>query len=176
MKTITRATPRPSTSDVDAFYSQAMPMVYRYFMARCGGNPAVAEDLTQDTMLSAASEIRRGRFGDSPVPWVLGIARHRLLDHYARSSRERRRVTAWANEARIRASVDDGATERERVHAALAELPAMQRAVIVLHHLDGLPVGEVAALVDRTPAATESLLSRGRAHLRELLEEVTPDD
>lgn len=169
--------PRPTTGELEAFYAQAMPMVYRYFLARCGGNTAVAEDLTQDTMLSAASEVRRGRFGDLPIPWVLGIARHRLLDHYARSHRERRRLTAWSNEFRVRTQVPDPDDDPDdRVHAALARLPAAQRAVVVLHHFDGLPVGEIATLIGRSPAATESLLARGRAHLRQMLEEVTSDD
>ena len=172
-----QGSPRPTAGDLEAFYAQAMPMVYRYFLARCGGNTAIAEDLTQDTMLSAASEIGRGRFGDLPIPWVLGIARHRLLDHYARSHRERRRLTAWSNEFRVRSQgqtpTDDAS---DRVHAALAGLPATQRAAVVLHHLDGLSVDEIATLLDRTPAATESLLSRGRAHLRKTLEEVTSDD
>jgi RNA polymerase sigma-70 factor (ECF subfamily) len=169
--------PRPTTGELEAFYAQAMPMVYRYFLARCGGNTAIAEDLTQDTMLSAASEIRRGRFGDVPIPWVLGIARHRLLDHYARSHRERRRLTAWSNEFRVRNQADDPPDDAsDRVHAALAGLPAAQRAVVVLHHLDGLPVADIAALIDRTPAATESLLTRGRAGLRQALKEVGADE
>jgi DNA-directed RNA polymerase specialized sigma24 family protein len=65
---------------------------------------------------------------------------------------------------------------RHRVHAALARLPAAQRAVVVLHHLDGLPVDDIATLIDRTPAATESLLTRGRAGLRRALKEVTSDE
>ena len=48
---------------------------------------------------------------------------------------------------------------------ALGTLPVRQRQVIVLHHLVGLPVGEVAQTL-RVPAGTvKSLLSRGRRAL-----------
>lgn len=167
-----RARPRPPTGrDLERFYAEAMPVVFRYFLSRCGGDRAVAEDLTQDTMLSAACEIRHDRFGRYPIPWVLGIARHRLLDHYGRKARDRRRAIAWHDATRTRAQFEE-ATDlaADQVHEALAGLPGMQRAVVVLHHLDGLAVDEVAELIHRSPAATESLLARGRASLRAALE------
>lgn len=170
-----RAT-QPTVSELERFYATAMPIVHRYFLARCNGDRTVAEDLTQDTMLSAAREIRQGRFGDFPVPWVLGIARHRLLDHYARKRRDRRRLLAWGDGLRRREQVSRASEPYvERIHDALASLPAAQRTVVVLHHLDGLPVADVADLLGRSTSATESLLARGRASLRAALEEVTPD-
>ncbi len=56
-----------------------------------------------------------------------------------------------------------------RLAHALAQLPADQRQVIELHHLKGLPVAEVAALLDRSRPAVVGLLFRGLKKLRELL-------
>jgi RNA polymerase sigma-70 factor (ECF subfamily) len=42
----------------------------------------------------------------------------------------------------------------------------MQRAALVLRHLDGYSVPEVAAALGRSVEATESLLARGRRHFR----------
>ncbi len=50
----------------------------------------------------------------------------------------------------------------ERAVAALRNVPAAQRAVLVLHYMDGFSVAEVAATIDRSLEAVESLLARGR--------------
>lgn len=150
-------------SSFRAFYDEALPRVYGYLVRRCGGSAAVAEDLTQETFLAAVRELRRGRAIDAPVPWVLGIARHKLLDNYRRSERR-------APELELAPETDGAALEPdprdERALAALGRVPAAQRAALVLRHLDGLSVPEVAATLERSVEAVESLLSRGRASFR----------
>ena len=56
-----------------------------------------------------------------------------------------------------------------RVQAALAALPQRQRTALVLSHYEGLPQAEAAAIMGISEGALESLLSRGRAALRERL-------
>jgi RNA polymerase sigma-70 factor, ECF subfamily len=58
-----------------------------------------------------------------------------------------------------------------RLAAALAQLPQDQREVVELHHLEGLPVADVASEVGRTRPAVVGLLFRGLKKLRELLRE-----
>ena len=58
-----------------------------------------------------------------------------------------------------------------RLASALARLPEPQREAVTLKHFEGLPLFEVANLMDRSPAAVASLLRRGLARLRELLAE-----
>jgi RNA polymerase sigma-70 factor (ECF subfamily) len=58
-----------------------------------------------------------------------------------------------------------------RLATALAQLPNDQARVIELHHLQGLPVAEVAARIGRTRPAVVGLLFRGLKKLRELLRE-----
>ena len=71
-----------------AFYDDALPRVYGYFLHRCGGSVAVAEDLTQETFLAAVAELKKDRRVKTPVAWIYGIARHKLLDHYRRQERD----------------------------------------------------------------------------------------
>ena len=59
-----------------------------------------------------------------------------------------------------------------RVRAALAELPASQRAAVVLRYYEELSQAQAAALLGVSEGALESLLSRGRATLRKSLREV----
>ena len=146
------------------FYAEALPRVYGYFLHRCGGSVPAAEDLTQETFLAAVAELRRGRRIEAPIPWVYGIARHKLVDHYRRREREERRsVTETALPEPIVATTDDA---DDRAAAALESVPLAQRAALVLRHVDGLSVPEVAALLGRSVEAVESLLTRGRAGFR----------
>ena len=54
----------------------------------------------------------------------------------------------------------------DRAVAALAAVPASQRAALVLRHFDGYSVPEVAAMLGKSVEAVESLLARGRATFR----------
>ena len=58
------------------------------------------------------------------------------------------------------------AEDRLAVRQALRMLPLAQRAAVVLHYLDDLPVDEVATRLGKTYKSTESLLSRARRSLR----------
>jgi RNA polymerase sigma-70 factor (ECF subfamily) len=156
-----------------AFYAAALPRVYGYLHRRCGRDTALAEDLTQEVFLAIVGELRRGTAVADPVPWALGIARHKLLDHYRRRRRAGWVVVPWddrdpdgaqedALAAAALAAVDGG----ERALAALAAVPSPQREALVLRYLDGLPVDAVAAALGRSVGAAESLLVRGRVAFR----------
>ena len=56
-----------------------------------------------------------------------------------------------------------------RVAGALDQLPAVQRDVIIYHHLHGVPVAEIAGQMDKTEKAVAMLLYRGKCRLRALL-------
>jgi RNA polymerase sigma-70 factor (ECF subfamily) len=145
-----------------AFYERSLLVVYSYLFHRCGGRTA-AEDLTQETFMAAVRELKAGRAVEAPVPWVLGIARHKLLDFYRRQEREEGRLTLAYHAERVSdEAMDVGEASRERTLQALEQVPAAQRAVLVMRYLDGMSVPEVAAAVGKSVHATESLLARGR--------------
>ena len=62
--------------------------------------------------------------------------------------------------------------DRRQVLDAVLSLPAKYRAVIHLHYFEGLSVSEMAQTLQLPEGTIKSQLSRGRALLRELLEEV----
>ncbi len=64
------------------------------------------------------------------------------------------------------------AGERELVMDILASLPEVQRTALVLQHLDGLAVQEIAEIIGRSMPATESMLARARRSFRSRYEEV----
>ena len=161
-----------SEAAFDAWYEQALPRVLAYVFARCGRDRDVAEDLTQQAFIEAVRG--RGSFDgrSDPVTWVCGIARHLLADHYRRlDAEERRNLRLVELERGDPADAGPAAiAEREAIAAALASLPALQRAVLVFTSLDGLSVREAAALLDRSESAAESLLHRARVAFRQAYE------
>jgi hypothetical protein len=78
-----------------AFYDDAFPQVYRYFSLRCHGQ-ALAEDLTADTFVAAVDAFRRAESPPMTLPWVIGVARHKLVDHWRRQARDDRRFELLA--------------------------------------------------------------------------------
>ena len=148
-----------------AIYRDALPQVYGYLLLRCG-SVAVAEDLTAETFLAAVAATERAEPPDVNVAWLVGVARHKLVDHWRRIGREQRTLAA-VESADDR--VDDPWDEHmdvAAVHAALADLPVPQRIALSMRYLDGLPVAAVAERLGRSLHATETLLVRARSALR----------
>jgi RNA polymerase sigma-70 factor (ECF subfamily) len=56
-----------------------------------------------------------------------------------------------------------------RMADALDQLPALQREAVVLHHLQGMSLADLASHLERSEASVAGLLRRGLAKLRELL-------
>jgi RNA polymerase sigma-70 factor (ECF subfamily) len=151
-----------------ALYDSALPEVYGYLASRCG-SAAVAEDLTSDTFLSAVDAVRRDRVPDLTVAWLIGVARHKLVDHWRRREREDRGLKAVAPSPDDRTVVDDPWEVRLDAllaHRTLARLAPQHRSALTLRYLDGLPVVAVADHLGRTLHATEALLVRARAAFR----------
>jgi RNA polymerase sigma-70 factor (ECF subfamily) len=146
-------------------YDVALPHVYGYLLSRCG-RTALAEDLTAETFLAAV----QAALADTPpalsVPWIIGVARHKLVDHWRRQARDERRLHALIEDAPPPEDPWDVQLDLVRAREALARLGPHHRAALTLRYLDDLPVARVAALLDRTVHATEALLVRARTAFR----------
>jgi RNA polymerase sigma-70 factor (ECF subfamily) len=162
---VTAAPDRPDVTLL-ALYDRALPQVYGYLMARCGDR-TVAEDLTSETFLAVAA-------GPTDVAltvgWLIGVARHKLVDHWRRQARQERLLKAV--EGSLTESGDSWDVELDRLHAheVLTRLAPQHRAALTLRYLDGLSVPESATVLGRGVAATEALLVRARREFRHVYE------
>lgn len=168
-----------SPDPVAAIYRRALPHVYGYLLSRCG-SVSLAEDLTAETFMAAVAasvakaKTRPGARAEPEitVAWLVGVARHKLADHWRWSAREQRTAVAAAGSPA--GELDDPWDEWLDTETALAALRCLnphQRAALTLRYLDGLPVAEVARHLDRSLRATETLLARARAALRRIYQE-----
>ncbi|MEA3216867.1 MAG: polymerase sigma-70 factor, subfamily [Acidimicrobiia bacterium] len=151
-----------------ALYDSAVPDVYGYLASRCGSD-SVAEDLTSETFLAAVDAVKRGAVPELTVAWLIGVARHKMVDHWRRRERDSRILrTVSGGGSAVEPEVDDWDAKLDALVArdALAALGAHHRSALTLRYLDGLPVREVAGLLGRTIGATEVLLVRAKAAFR----------
>jgi len=148
-----------------ALYDRALPVVYGYLVDRCGDR-VTAEDLASETFLAAVAAARRPGAAEVSIPWLVGVARHKLVDHWRRRTRDERLVREVS--ASVLDPEDPWEAQLDVMRAAevLERLGAHHRVALTLRYVDGLPVPEVAELLDRSVHATEGLLVRARAAYR----------
>ena len=162
-----------------ALYDLALPQVYGYLLRR-SGDQDVAEELTAETFLAAADVAGRANLQPVDVGWLIGVARHKLADHWRGRAREQRNIRAVATDPTVEgATVDpwDAQLDALRARAVLARLAPQHRAALTLRYVDDLPVLQVADLLGRTLRATETLLVRARREFRSVYDrEEGPDD
>ena len=156
-----------------ALYDEALPDVYGYLLRRCG-SATIAEDLTAETFLAAVAAVQKGTVERLTTAWLVGVARHKLVDHWRRRAREERNLAAVADEAEDVDDPWDAQLDAAVAHAVLARLGAHHRMALTLRYLDGLSVPEVAELLGRTVHATEALLVRARLAFRRAYGEADP--
>jgi RNA polymerase sigma-70 factor (sigma-E family) len=129
---------------------------------------ASAQDLVQDALLRVYSTIRRG--GHEPEDWYAYL-RRAVINEFVRTRRllsSTEVVTDTVPEMPPADSAEGRLDDRAQLWAALGELSARQRAVLVLRYYEGLPDAEIAALLGCREASVRSLASRGLAVMRRL--------
>src|SRR5262245_11730074 len=161
-----------------AWYDESFTGLYAFARWRCAGLRDLAEEVVQETWLTAIRRIRdfdpdRGSFAN----WLYGIAAHLLLNLFRREDRRngRRDCRAAQSTTTEPAEADlERREEAERVARALTALPDRYEAVLRAKYLNGRSVQEIASDRDETPKAIESLLTRARQAFRTLFDGQEP--
>lgn len=123
---------------------------------------AAAEDIAQDAFLAAVDALDRFDRRRPFAPWLHRIVVNRALD-WARREALRRKVARPESVFEPLPPPEVGG----EMMAALKELPAEQRAVVVLRHLLEYTPGEIAAMLELPRGTVNSRLRRGLDRLRE---------
>jgi len=168
----------------DTLYARHKGGVYRYLLRHCG-NAGTAEELFQDVWMNAIRA--RDRYAPTAkfTTWLYTLAHHRLVDHWRASGQVKLASIDDDHDEGTRAAVEalPGAPReepeaqlatrqlRERFHAALATLPAVQRDAFLLQHEGGLSLAEIAEL---TGAGVETVKSRLRYAVAKLRGQLSP--
>lgn len=150
---------------------------------RVSGQPYDAEDLAAEAFLRAYRALRgydRDRIAAlRPRAWLLTILLNTWRNTLRDASRRPRQVTLpdTVDPAATGPGVDElveGEETLRELARALAELPAAQRIAVVLRHVVGLPMTEVAAALGCPEGTAKSHVSRGLQRLRSVYPTVHP--
>ena len=143
--------PQPSVRDA---MLAAVPSL-RAFAISLSGNVDRADDLVQDTLLRAVTNIDSFQPGSHMSAWLTTILRNLFLTEY----RKRRREVEDAN----------GRVEFEEFRVALAKLPSGQREALLLVGASGFSYEEAAAICESAVGTIMSRVNRARTRLSKLL-------
>ena len=138
-------------------------MVWRLALARTA-NVQDAEDVFQEVFLRFFRHEDELDSDEHRKAWLIRCTVNRA--NSLLSSPWRRKTVPLEVAAQV--GVED---QYREVYSAVLSLPARYRAVIHLHYFEGLSVAEIAGTLNLPEGTVKSQLSRGRAFLRDLLNE-----
>jgi RNA polymerase sigma factor (sigma-70 family) len=165
---------RARNGDLDAFdiiVRARMEAVYRLTSAILG-DEADARDAAQETFVAAWRQLRRLREPDRFDAWLQRVAVNASrMTLRARGRRRIREIPASSVAAMVdRAAAEPSAeTDARHLDAALGRLPVDQRAILVLHHVEGRSLAELAAIFDVPVGTAKSRLFAARRALATVL-------
>lgn len=130
---------------------------------------AEAQDVVQDVFLRAFDQLATLREPARLRPWLARLAVQRGLTLGRRRKVETAALPRLAREEATADAAPETTEERARLLAALDELPAETRAVVVLRYLEGLDAPRIAEALGLSPETVRQRLSRALRLLRERL-------
>ena len=148
------------------------------------GNDADAEDVTQEVLLQVVRKLDTFRGEAALTTWLHRVTANAALALRQRRASHRERPLPAAPEqqavaaCRTRVAPDELALShelREKIEAAIAQLPVLYRQTYVLADIDGLSNAEVGAALALSLAAVKSRLHRARLLMRDALAPYFPD-
>jgi RNA polymerase sigma-70 factor (sigma-E family) len=137
------------------------------------GDPHLAQDLVQETMVRVQLNWPRVARADSPERYVRRMLTNQYVD-WRRGSWFKRVLLRSDPDERVVVPVDhaQATADRDQIWSWLARLPRRQRAVLVLRYYEDLPDAEIADVLGCAVGTVRASISRALATLRAELVEV----
>jgi RNA polymerase sigma-70 factor (ECF subfamily) len=163
----------------DEFFADYFPRMYRFALARLGGNADAAEDVVQRALIRGLDRLSTWRGEAALLTWLCTLCRREIADWAAREGRagaisisDEHPSTRAALEA-LAVEADDPEASLQRrelirlVHLTLDHLPSRYGEALEWKYIENASVDEIAGRLGVGYKAAESLLSRARAAFRD---------
>lgn len=165
----------------DEFFGEQFPRLYRFALVRTNHDADAAEEVVQAALCAAISKLRTYRGEATLFTWLCTFCRREIAAYYQRARREPPTTELVEQNAEVMAALeslwalagDDPEDLLRRsevarfVHVALDRLPARYANALEWKYVDRLSVKEIAARLNLSPKAAESLLTRARVAFRD---------
>jgi len=176
-------------SDPETWVSQHGDAMYRYALMRLN-NPAVAEDLVQETFLAALKARDNFAGKSSEKTWLIGILKHKIIDYFRKNSREQpvedinteadRQDEFFDEEGHWNTTFGVWNRPNEALEqkefwqifsSCISDLPAHLADLYILREINGMQTDEVCKVLNiSTTNNLWVMLSRARMRIRRCLE------
>jgi RNA polymerase sigma factor (sigma-70 family) len=153
-----------------ALYQRHTPRLRMIVQRLLGPRRDEADDVVQETWLAGCRGLHRYQGEAQFSSWLTTIG---VRAAYARFDAHRELESELFDDAAF--APPDGSATVIDLERALARLPHHQRAVVVLHDVEGYTHEEIAAQLGVAPGTSKATLSRARQTLRRLLTEGVPN-
>lgn len=136
--------------------------LYSMVFYAVGKDREVAEDITQETFVSAFKAARKFRANSSLYTWLAGIANHKVADYFRHLNKERKHIKSLsASPVFLSPETDSG------IDKILDTFPVVYRQVLLLKYVEDMSVAEISQVMRKTEKSIEGLLARARKMLRD---------
>jgi RNA polymerase sigma factor (sigma-70 family) len=160
----------PAVEGARDLYERYYDRIFGYCLYQLGSREE-AEDAAQTTFLWAFRALRRGVVPRAEDSWLFTIAKNSCRARHRSRGRSRQREVVSDPHILADISAAPAAQHDELIGLddALARMPELQRQALLLREWKGLSYKEIAAELQLTDAAVETLIFRARRSLAELL-------
>lgn len=139
----------------------------KFLIALCAGNHEDADDLAQETLLKAYLSyegfVEHFKFST----WLYRIAYNSFIDYTRKAHPEPDDLDGIADSV---AEESGGSYRYETLYQALEGLPPNEKTAILLFYMEDKSILEIALIMLKPTGTIKSYLSRGRTHLKNILE------
>jgi RNA polymerase sigma-70 factor (ECF subfamily) len=165
---------------IKIIFSSNFDKLYSFVFHEVEQNHAIAEDIVQDTFISAIKSASKFKGNSRIYTWLVGIAHHKIADHYRHAKREniyKERSPEGLNteldlaiDKTSEANIAESTENRILINQALNSLPPDYREIVILKYVEEFPVDEISRILKRSPKSIEGILSRARKTLKEKID------
>lgn len=154
---------------VERYKDMVYNVAYRMF-----GDADLAQDLAQESFISAYNNLKNFRYDSKFSTWLYRIAINKCKD-YLKGKRQHVPIDEVSETAFTKSNPEEDISKKQimdKVQAAINMLPEDYREAIVLKHIEGLDYREMEVILNLSANALKVKTHRGREMLRRLLKEM----
>ena len=135
-----------------------------------------AEDVAQESFVRVFRSIRSFRGDAEFSTWLYRIVSNLAMNHIRKqkrlASREQRTTDTVADYPGLHSELLDRLETKDSIERALHQLPTLQRATVILRHLNGLSTKQVSGILSCSEGTVKTHLYRGLKKLKSKLQDM----
>ena len=171
-----RAAQRGQPRAFDRLADALLPRLRRWALAHVASGDD-ADDIAQEVLLKTHRSLSGFGFESRFTTWLYAVTRRTAADWHRKRQRRTRLMEAQfepPRETAIRGAELDSQALTDLVHREYRQLPNRQREVFDLADLQGIPLTEIAEMLNMSPITARVHLHRARASIRSRILESHP--